>query len=267
MSRTTKTKETGEKNKDKSPYVSKDKPKLNFDLAIRENIPWTKKQKELFALIQNKDTKVVFIKGNAGTSKSISAIYTALQELNQKKVNEIIYVRSAVESSDQKLGMLPGKIESKMEPYLAPMLDKANELLSQDQVKGLIAGGFLTGIPVSFLRGRHFANKFIIMDETQCSTFREIETLISRAGEFTKILLLADPSQSDLPRSKQGGFEKMFSIFNDEESRKQGIHSFEFTTDDIVRSKLVKFIVEKIEKSKEPSPEEGDWRPGEKETI
>jgi phosphate starvation-inducible PhoH-like protein len=248
---------------DKSPYVHKDHKKLDFDLKIRESIKWTDKQKELFSIIQDKTTKMVYIRGCAGTSKTLSAIYCGLQELNAKKFNELVYIRGAIESADQKLGMLPGEISSKIEPYLIPLMEKLDEFLIEPQIKALVNGEFVSGAPVSFLRGRHMANKYIVVDEAQSLSFSELTTIITRLGEFSKVIICADPMQSDLPSNKQGGFDKMFKIFSDEESKQNGIRTFEFSPEDIVRSKLVKFIVEKLEIYKK-NESAGDWKPKEK---
>mgnify|MGYP003342459784 FL=1 len=88
--------------------------------------------------------------------------------------------------------------------------------------------------------------KAIILDEAQNCTQKEIVTLMTRVGEFSKCFILADPDQSDLGNGKSGGFEKLQSIFNDEESRQKGIYSFYFSEEDIKRSDLVKFIVKKL---------------------
>lgn len=247
-------------NTDTSPYVHKDHKKLDFDLKIRENIKWTEKQKKLFAIIQDKTTKMIWVRGCAGTSKTLSAVYCGLQELNAKKFNELVYIRGAIESADQKLGMLPGEISSKIEPYLIPLMEKLDEFLVESQVKALVNGEFVSGAPVSFLRGRHMANKYIVVDEAQSLSEKELITIITRLGEFSKIIICADPMQSDLPSNKCGGFDKLFKIFSGEDSILQGIQTFEFLPEDIVRSKLVKFIVEKLEIYKKQS-ESNDWKP------
>lgn len=244
---------------DKSPYVNKDHPKLNISLNIRENIPFTDKQKKLFSIIQNKSTKMVLIKGCAGTSKTLSAVYCGLHELNNKKFNEITYIRAAVESAENKLGMLPGEIEDKVGPYIIPLMEKLDEFLAESQVKHLINNGYVNGAPVSFLRGRHMANKYIIVDEAQSLSEKELITIITRMGEFSKIIICADPMQSDLPSTKAGAFEKFFNLFTDQDSIDNGIHTFEFTTDDIVRSKFVKFIIDKLEVYKKQG---NNWSPG-----
>ena len=102
--------------KDTSPYVAQ-REKINFDLRIRE-LPWTEKQKKIIELFLDKHTKLMILKGPAGTSKTMLSMYLGLTLLNQKKVSDIVLVRSAVESSDSKLGYLPGDLTEKIQVYL-----------------------------------------------------------------------------------------------------------------------------------------------------
>ena len=107
----------------------------------------------------------------------------------------------------------------------------------------------VTAIPVNFLRGANWNNKLIVADEAQNFTFKELTTLITRIGEDTKLVICGDFMQSDI--NGKTGFKDMFNIFSDDESRENGIHSFSFNRNDIVRSKILKFIISKLEKGKE----------------
>lgn len=223
--------------------------KIDFELKIRE-LDWTPKQREFFELVSDKDCRIVFLKGPAGSSKTLVAMRAALELLNNRRVSDIVCVRAAVESADSKLGYLPGDLQSKYDVYMAPFTDKLEELLPVDQIKRLRTDERITNQPINFCRGLSFTARIIIMDEMQCATFGELQTLISRMGKFSKMIICADPEQSDLPHNKRGGFEKMMSIFGDEESIKMGIHCFEFTEQDIVRSDLCRYIVNKLSKYK-----------------
>lgn len=235
--------------KDTSPYVFQ-REKIAFEFPIKE-LPWTEKQKELIDIILNKDTRCVFIEGPAGTSKTITAVYAALNLIKIKKISDIIFVRSAVESADSKIGYLPGSIDEKFEAYMVPFMEKLEELLEKGALNRLRHDERFSAMPVNYIRGLHWAAKLIIVDEAQNITFRELVTTITRMGEFSKIIFCGDPMQSDLPENKSGGFSKICDIFSDEESKKFGIHHFEFTKDDIVRSEFVKFVVEKLENKKD----------------
>ena len=101
--------------------------------------------------------------------------------------------------------------------------------------------------PVNFARGMNWKNKCIILDEAQNSTEKEITTVLTRLGKNSRCFLLADPMQTDLKREQiQNGFTNLSKLFSDQESEDMGIHSFEFTEEDIMRSELVKFLIIKI---------------------
>jgi len=231
--------------KDTSPIIPQ-RNKIRNLLSIHQR-QLNEKQKQFLELAMDKTTKIIFVSGPAGTSKTYMAIYAALTLLNQRRVSDLIYIRSAVESSEAKLGFLPGEAEDKMAPYLAPLLDKLTELLPKSDIDSLKKEERISSIPVGFLRGLNWNAKVIISDEAQNMTFKELFTLITRTGEFSKMFILGDPEQSDL--NGKSGFLKMVSFFDDEESKANGIHVFKFTDDDIVRSGLVQFIIKKVRKT------------------
>jgi len=210
-------------------------------------LPWTDKQKEFFKIALNHDTKIMFVNGPAGTAKSLLSVYCGLQLLNMKAISDIMYLRSAVESSESKLGFLPGTAEEKLRFYNLPFLDKLDELLPTTRAEKLEQEGRISMFPVNFARGMNWASKCIILDEAQNSSLKEITTVLTRLGKNSRCFVLADPMQTDLrSRDQIGGFEKLYKKFGDDDSKDMGIHTFEFNTDDIMRSKLCKFIVKKI---------------------
>ena len=228
---------------DNTPYVFQ-RDKIDFDLRIRD-LPWTDKQKAVIELVSDKNTKVVFLNGPAGTSKSLLAAYCALKLLASKKVSEIIYIRSIVESATRSLGSLPGEAEDKFRPFAAPMVDKMEELLKDSDIKRLFIEERVKPIPVNYLRGASYNVNCIIADEMQNAVFSEIQTIMTRIGQFSKVIICGDPAQSDILHGKSG-FIDIFNVFNNEESRQQGIYCIEFTEDDILRSEICKFIVKKF---------------------
>lgn len=230
---------------DTSPKVYQ-REKIDFDLHIRE-LPWTEKQQALIELGTSKDVRVIFLSGPAGSSKSTLAMRIGLELMQQKKVSEMLFVRAAVESADSKLGYLPGDITGKFEPYMGPFEDKLEELLPAGEIKKLKGENRLIYQPINFVRGASWTAKFIILDEAQDLTINELKTLMTRIGKFTKMIICADPKQSDLPKNKQGGFEKCAYMFNTVEAQRFGIFSAAFNNDDIMRSELCKFIVETFE--------------------
>ena len=232
-------------NQKQSPYVYQ-RDKIDFSLNIRE-LPWTEKQKEIIKLFLDKNTKMLILKGPAGTSKTLLGIYLGLHLLNDKKVSDMILVRSAVESSDAKLGYLPGSVDEKMSCYVTPFKDKLTELLKKNEVDKLEKDDRIVTCPINYLRGLHFAVKFICADELQNSTRKEIQTLLSRMGEFSKVMLCGDTEQIDLPYGKSG-FQDVYDMFNDEESKNMGIYCVELGEEDIVRSEFCKYVTNKFKK-------------------
>ena len=230
------------KKKDTSPKVHQNE-KIKESVRIDER-QLTPKQIELLNLLQNKTTKLVFISGPAGTAKTYTSILAGLTLLNHKRVSEIVYVRSIVESSDNKLGFLPGEMDEKMSPYIQPLIDKLEELLPKHDIDKLKKEERIHGFPINFLRGLSWNAKCIIADEAQNMTKKELITLITRVGEFSKLFICGDPDQSDI--NGKSGFVPTMNIFDDEESRNNGIYVFKFDEDDIVRSGLVKFILKKL---------------------
>lgn len=234
---------------DTSNFVPQ-RDKINIkNLEIRE-FKWTEKQKQLIETIKSKDCQLIFISGPAGSSKTLSSIYSLLYLLNERKISDITYIRSAVESSDSHIGFLPGTIDEKMQFYEIPLIDKLNELLPRQQVEQLMKDERVTSFPPNFCRGLSFNAKGIVLDEGQNSSYKEILTLITRLGKFCKCIVLADPEQTDLKNGNRGGFEKLFEVFDNEESRANGIYTFRFTEDDIVRSGLCQYIVKKVKEIK-----------------
>lgn len=232
------------KKKDTSAHIHQ-REKLGFELFLRR-LNWTEKQLAIMELADSKDTKVIVLKGPAGCSKTSLAVYIALDLLNQKKISDIVMVRSAVESADSKLGYLPGDMLEKFGVYLTPFSDKLEMFLSQPEIKKLQMDERLISVPVNFVRGNEWNVQAVLIDEAQNMTARELQTLVTRVGEHSKLIICADPDQTDLPPNKAGAFDKFWGLVNDEESREHGIYCVEFIEDEIMRSELVKFLVKKL---------------------
>jgi len=228
---------------DNSPYVFQ-RDKLDFELVIKE-LPWTEKQKSVIELITHKDTKVVFLNGPAGCSKSLLAVYCGLKLLNNKRVTELIYVRSIIESATRSLGSLPGESDEKFKPFAVPLIDKMDELLRDHDKKKLFAEDRIKPIPINFLRGASFNVNMVIADEMQNAVYSEIQTIMTRMGQFSKLVICGDPAQSDLQNGKSG-FLDVYNAFNTEESKDRGIYCIEFTEEDIMRSDICRYIVSKF---------------------
>jgi phosphate starvation-inducible PhoH-like protein len=231
--------------RDTSPVIPQ-RNKLRSQLSIYQR-ELNEKQKQFLELALDKQTKLMFVSGPAGTAKTYMAIYAALSLMNERRVSDLIYIRSAVESSDSKLGFLPGETNEKMAPYMQPLMDKLLELLPKNDIDLLKKEDRISSVPVGFLRGLNWNAKIIIADEAQNMTYKELFTLITRTGEFSKVFILGDPEQSDI--NGKSGFIKMISHFDDDESKVNGIQTFHLMENDIVRSGLVQFIIKKVKKT------------------
>lgn len=230
--------------KDTSPKINQ-RSKFKDELDIRE-LAWTEKQRQLIDIGLDKNTQLLFIKGGAGTGKSLLAAYLGLKLLNDKKISDIIFTRSLVESSTKSIGALPGLVADKMAPFLLTIQDKMEELLGKADIASLYNDNRIQTIPIGFLRGASMNCKYIWGEEVQNLSLHEITMLLTRLGKHGKMVLTGDSAQSDIGR--KSGFAIAYDMFNTPEAVKAGIRCFEFTSADIMRSGICQFIVQTIEK-------------------
>lgn len=206
----------------------------------------TEKQKVFLNIACDKDTNVVFVNGPAGSTKTYMAVFAALRLLQKNYDLDLLYVRTAIESADKGLGALPGTLEEKFNPYMAPLEDKLTELLPKTSTvrTELITSGRIQAMPINFLRGANWVDKIVVADESQNFTFKELTTLITRIGSNSKLFICGDIMQSDI--NGKSGFKDMINLFKDQESKSKGIHYFKFNEDDIFRSEILKYIITKL---------------------
>ncbi len=206
----------------------------------------SEKQKQLVRLAIDDNNKIVFISGPAGSTKTYVAVYSALKQLKANDELDLLYVRTAIESAEKGLGALPGNIDEKFNPYMAPLDDKLRELLpaTTGVVGDLIKKKRVQAMPINYLRGANWTNKVVVADEAQNFTFKELTTLITRLGENSQLFICGDYMQSDI--NGKSGFRDMFDLFNDQESQEQGIQCFSFGLSDIKRSKILSYIIKKL---------------------
>jgi len=237
------------------------KEKENFDEIIADNhfrsvklniknFNLTNKQKSFAQIAFDKNTKIIFINGPAGSSKTFLAVYCALHMLNMNPRSELKYIRTIAESGERALGSLPGTVDEKFNPFMMPLYDKLDELLPLPQSKYLETNGFIEALPINFLRGATWNDKIIIADESQNYSTKELVTLLTRIGENTKMFICGDAMQSDI--GNKSGFMKVYELFNNKESEDKGIFCFQFDEEDIMRSEILKYIVatfKKLDKS------------------
>jgi phosphate starvation-inducible PhoH-like protein len=224
------------------------KPKLLEKINFKQRrFKFSERQREFLELALNDESKIIFLAGPAGTSKTYLSVYASVNLLAKDLDKEIIYVRSIAESAEKGLGSLPGEAGHKFEPFVTPLWEKIDEMVSEEHAVWLKQSQHLKAKPINYLRGASWENKLIIADEAQNFSFKELVTLITRIGEGTKMFICGDFMQSDI---KSSGFQQMFDLFNDEESIPHGIHCFQFGNEDIHRSAILRFIISKLQKGK-----------------
>ena len=231
-----------------------DKPIKEYEVIDSSNIvagrriikPRSKKQLEYFNLVKQK--QMVFCCGPAGTGKTYLAVAYAVSMLKSGEIEKIILTRPAVEAGER-LGFLPGDIKEKIDPYLRPIYDALNDMLSFSEVIKKIESGFIEIAPLAFMRGRTLSNAFIILDESQNTTAVQMKMFLTRLGENSKMVINGDLSQVDLPSGTKSGLRESINILKNVKE----IGFLEFSDNDVVRNSLVSKIVkyyEKFEKDK-----------------
>lgn len=216
----------------------------NFSFKERD-FKFTRKQQSILKSIFDDKNKIIIIDGPAGSSKSFLAIYAALTEFSKEKNDSILYLRTVIESASKSMGFLKGGIDEKLEPYRQVLDDKIEEIVEDKDQRYLINSSHLDAQPINFVRGSSWRDKFVILDEFQNATLAEAKTILTRLGEGSKLILCGDSQQADIHNSCTSGLK---AIFDNEESVKAGIKFFQLSSKDVVRSEIVKFIVEKFEK-------------------
>ena len=214
-----------------------------MDFKIRRPFYFKPKHREFYNNLHETNTQMSFVDGLAGTAKTYIAVYAALEMLKDSAIEKIIYIRSVVESADKSLGSLPGEIDDKFSPYAMPMIEKVTEIAGPGTCSMLKSKGLIEAIPVNFVRGLTFNNTCVIVDEAQNLTKGELTTILTRFGRGTKYIVCGDTNQSDV---KQSGFKEVFIRFTGEDCENQGIYTTHFGENEIVRSKILRFICNKL---------------------
>ncbi|MDD9901075.1 MAG: PhoH family protein [Alphaproteobacteria bacterium] len=226
------------KARDMAIAAMKDKRVKGKDKTIT---PRTPRQAEYLDAIRNND--LIFGLGPAGTGKTFLAVAEAVHLLTSGEIDRIILCRPAVEAGEH-LGFLPGTMQEKIDPYLRPIYDALNDLLTPEQVARRLADGSIEIAPLAFMRGRTLGNSAILIDEAQNTTVTQMKMALTRVGENSKIIVTGDLSQTDLPDGVKSG------LLDAQEVLKGVKHTAFVTFDetDVVRSRLAKHIVEAYEK-------------------
>jgi phosphate starvation-inducible PhoH-like protein len=206
--------------------------------------PKSLKQEQYFNDIGDDDVKIVIASGPAGTGKTLFPTqYAAKLLLNTKQ--KIVLTRPLI-SVDEELGYLPGNINQKMDPWIIPIFDVLREFYTQKELNTLIAEKRVEIVPLAFMRGRTFKNTFIIGDELQNTSNKQLLMLLTRLGENSKMVITGDVNQCD---NNENGLMDLLTKINSKYDnnallREKEISLIEFTNDDIQRSAIIETILD-----------------------
>ena len=202
--------------------------------------PKTIGQKEYIqSVLQNTVTIGV---GPAGTGKTYLAVAAAVQAFRDKQVNRIILTRPAVEAGER-LGFLPGDLQSKVDPYLRPLYDALFDMLGAETYQKYLERGNIEVAPLAYMRGRTLDDSFIILDEAQNTSREQMKMFLTRLGFGSKIVITGDVTQIDLPDGKPSGLKEAMRVL----ARVEGIGICRLTDADVVRHVMVQRIVKAYE--------------------
>ena len=202
--------------------------------------PKTIGQKEYIqSVLQNTVTIGV---GPAGTGKTYLAVAAAVQAFRDKQVNRIILTRPAVEAGER-LGFLPGDLQSKVDPYLRPLYDALFDMLGAETYQKYLERGNIEVAPLAYMRGRTLDDSFIILDEAQNTSREQMKMFLTRLGFGSKIVITGDVTQIDLPDGQPSGLKEAMRVL----ARVEGIGICRLTDADVVRHVMVQRIVKAYE--------------------
>lgn len=193
-----------------------------------------------------KDNTITIGVGPAGTGKTYLAVAMAVTAFRAKEINRIILTRPAVEAGE-KLGFLPGDLQSKVDPYLRPLYDALFDMLGAETYQKYLERGNIEVAPLAYMRGRTLDDSFIILDEAQNTTSEQMKMFLTRLGNGSKMVITGDITQIDLPSGAKSGLKEAVKILKNIKD----IKHVTFSEKDVVRHKLVQDIIKAYEKNEE----------------
>ena len=189
-----------------------------------------------------KDNMIVFGVGPAGTGKTYLAMAMAITAFKNEEVSRIILTRPAIEAGE-KLGFLPGDLQSKVDPYLRPLYDALYQIMGADAFARNMEKGLIEVAPLAYMRGRTLDNSFIILDEAQNTTPAQMKMFLTRIGFGSKAVITGDNTQKDLPANQTSGLDEAMKVLK----KVEDIAVCNLTGQDVVRHPLVQQIVNAYE--------------------
>ena len=202
-----------------------------------------------------KKNTIVFGVGPAGTGKTFLAVAMAVKALREKQVTRIVLTRPAIEAGE-KLGFLPGDLQSKIDPYLRPLYDALFEMMGAENYQRHIEKGTIEIAPLAYMRGRTLDDSFIILDEAQNATPEQMKMFLTRLGFNSKAVITGDLTQTDLPSTQKSGLAEAVKIL----AGVDDIVIHHFSDRDVVRHKLVQKIILAYQKYENEAAEKREAR-------
>ncbi len=194
--------------------------------------------------------------GPAGTGKTYLAVAAAVAAFRAKQVNRIILTRPAVEAGER-LGFLPGDLQSKVDPYLRPLYDALFDMLGSESYQKYVERGNIEVAPLAYMRGRTLDDSFIILDEAQNTSREQMKMFLTRLGFGSKIVITGDVTQIDLPADKTSGLKEAMRVLDGVED----VAICRLTGADVVRHVLVQRIIEAYDKYEKKNGDTRETRP------
>ena len=217
-----------------------DKDLICYTLQGKPIKPKTLGQKKYVDAIR--EDMITFGLGPAGTGKTYLAMAMAITAFKQNEVGRIILTRPAIEAGE-KLGFLPGDLQSKIDPYLRPLYDALYQIMGAESFQKNSEKGLIEVAPLAYMRGRTLDNAFIILDEAQNTTPAQMKMFLTRIGFGSKVVITGDSTQKDLPSGQTSGLDVAINVVKNID----GISICQLTSRDVVRHPLVQKIVKAYE--------------------
>ena len=218
------------------PEAKAEKDSLVIAAAGRTIYPKSSEQKRMFRALRSSD--VVLASGPAGTGKTFISVIWALSQVLSGRKGKLLLTRPVVEAGES-LGFLPGDMQQKLNPYLRPLYDAMEYVISPQQIRRMEENGSIEVAPLAYMRGRSVSNAVMILDEAQNATRAQTMMFLTRLGENSQAIVAGDPSQTDLDDRRSSGLEDAMVTLGGIE----GISVIRFTHSDTVRSRIVRDIV------------------------
>lgn len=214
----------------------------DYQKRVVTMVPKNLSQENYISKLLNPQSTIVFATGPAGTGKTMLAVLSAIKHYQEGKISKIVITRPAVGVDDEKHGFLPGNLNDKMEPWTRPIFDVFKEYFATKEIEMMINDDVIEISPLAFMRGRTFKNSYIIADEMQNATPNQMKMLLTRIGDYSRMVVTGDEEQTDRTVNQNGliDFKSLWHKY----SHSKFIQLCEFSYQDIERHPAVKEVLD-----------------------